>query len=293
MSARLARSSTSASSESLPLAWRSARARRCGRSGPRSPSCRGPVMMRMSSMPRRTASSTTYWMAGLSTTGSISFGCALVAGRNRVPRPAAGMTALRTWVMARRFYSLASGVNERSSPRRSRSRLSRWRITTSSPHGRERRPPPRPAVPPARPPSGKPDGHGHRAGRRRAATPGPPPTHTTAEHQRRHRAAAPDAMPAPVATPLPPRNRRVTGHDVAEHRRQPARHPDGPVARWPGPRRRPAPPWPTSPSSTMAPARRPIVRKVLDAPGLPEPSWVGSRPSRRPTRIAVGNVPSR
>ena len=55
-----------------------------------------PVMMRMSSMPAATASSTTYWMAGLSTTGSISLGCALVAGRKRVPRPAAGMTALVT-----------------------------------------------------------------------------------------------------------------------------------------------------------------------------------------------------
>src|SRR5688572_13929646 len=32
---------------------------------------------------------------GLSTRGNISFGCALVAGRNRVPRPAAGKTALR------------------------------------------------------------------------------------------------------------------------------------------------------------------------------------------------------
>jgi hypothetical protein len=32
-------------------------------------------------------------MAGLSTTGSISFGIAFVAGRNRVPSPAAGMTA--------------------------------------------------------------------------------------------------------------------------------------------------------------------------------------------------------
>src|SRR6187402_1005920 len=37
-------------------------------------------------------------MIGLSTSGSISFGCALVAGRNRVPRPAAGNTALRTTV---------------------------------------------------------------------------------------------------------------------------------------------------------------------------------------------------
>ena len=47
-------------------------------------------------MPARTASSTTYWMAGLSMTGSISFGCALVAGRKRVPSPAAGITALVT-----------------------------------------------------------------------------------------------------------------------------------------------------------------------------------------------------
>ena len=35
-------------------------------------------------MPARTASSTTYWIAGLSTIGSISLGCALVAGRKRV-----------------------------------------------------------------------------------------------------------------------------------------------------------------------------------------------------------------
>src|SRR5688500_2245028 len=35
-------------------------------------------------------------MVGLSTSGSISFGCALVAGRNLVPQPAAGKTALRT-----------------------------------------------------------------------------------------------------------------------------------------------------------------------------------------------------
>src|SRR5690606_32395649 len=35
------------------------------------------------------------WIAGLSTIGSISLGVDFVAGRNRVPRPAAGMTALR------------------------------------------------------------------------------------------------------------------------------------------------------------------------------------------------------
>lgn len=52
-----------------------------------------PVIMSMSSMPEATASSTTYWIVGLSNTGNISLGCALVAGRKRVPRPAAGITA--------------------------------------------------------------------------------------------------------------------------------------------------------------------------------------------------------
>lgn len=53
-----------------------------------------PVIMSTSERPAATASSTTYWIAGLSTTGSISLGVALVAGRKRVPSPAAGMTAL-------------------------------------------------------------------------------------------------------------------------------------------------------------------------------------------------------
>src|SRR6185369_1070759 len=53
--------------------------------------------MSTSVSPAATASSTTYWMAGLSTTGSISFGIALVAGRKRVPSPAAGITALVMW----------------------------------------------------------------------------------------------------------------------------------------------------------------------------------------------------
>src|SRR5215208_8249619 len=35
-------------------------------------------------------------MIGLSTMGSISLGCALVAGKKRVPSPAAGKTAFRT-----------------------------------------------------------------------------------------------------------------------------------------------------------------------------------------------------
>src|SRR5437660_10798750 len=50
------------------------------------------------SMPASLASSTTYWISGLSTMVSISFGIALVAGRTRVPRPATGTTALRTFM---------------------------------------------------------------------------------------------------------------------------------------------------------------------------------------------------
>ena len=38
-----------------------------------------------------------YWMAGLSTIGSISLGRALVIGSTRVPRPAAGITAFLTF----------------------------------------------------------------------------------------------------------------------------------------------------------------------------------------------------
>ena len=55
-------------------------------------------MIKMSVSPERTASWTTSWIDGVSISGSISLGTALVAGRNRVPRPAAGMTAFRTFM---------------------------------------------------------------------------------------------------------------------------------------------------------------------------------------------------
>src|SRR5580698_4143360 len=56
-----------------------------------------PVTKIISVMPAAMASSTAYWISGLSTMGSISFGLALVAGRKRVPRPATGNTALVTF----------------------------------------------------------------------------------------------------------------------------------------------------------------------------------------------------
>ena len=61
-----------------------------------------PVTKTKCSMPASRASSTTYWISGLSTMVSISFGIALVAGRTRVPRPATGKTALRIFMDADR-----------------------------------------------------------------------------------------------------------------------------------------------------------------------------------------------
>src|SRR5712692_1666714 len=58
-----------------------------------------PVTKMKCSIPAALASSTTCWISGRSTTGSISFGMALVAGRNLVPRPATGKTAFRTAFM--------------------------------------------------------------------------------------------------------------------------------------------------------------------------------------------------
>src|ERR1700745_4020544 len=51
-------------------------------------------------------------MSGLSTTGSISFGIALVAGRKRVPNPATGKTALRTGLSIKVLVRLRAAVRE-------------------------------------------------------------------------------------------------------------------------------------------------------------------------------------
>src|SRR2546425_2522413 len=59
-------------------------------------------------MPAAAASSTAYWISGLSTIGSISFGLALVTGRKRLPSPATGNTAfLRSEEHTSELQSLA------------------------------------------------------------------------------------------------------------------------------------------------------------------------------------------
>ena len=56
----------------------------------------GPVTKRIRRRPAAVSSSKTYCTTGLRPTGSISFGCDLVAGSSRVPSPATGTTAMST-----------------------------------------------------------------------------------------------------------------------------------------------------------------------------------------------------
>ena len=72
-----------------------------------------PVTKMKCSMPASRASSTTCWISGRSTTGSISFGMALVAGRKRVPRPATGKTALRIGFMRAAIHPTTGDVPTR------------------------------------------------------------------------------------------------------------------------------------------------------------------------------------
>src|SRR5581483_5120458 len=81
--------------------------------------------------------------------------------------------------------------------------------------------------------------------------------------------------PAAVATPLPPRNRRVTGKQwpttlaapPARAGSRPERARAMPVT---------SAPLARSPPNTTAPAFRPAMRYTLVAPGLPDPSWATS-----------------
>ncbi len=69
----------------------------------------------MCSMPASSASSTAYWTTGRSTTVSISLGTDFVAGRNRVPSPATGITAfftLRMSIFLRRLVEPPRPVRE-------------------------------------------------------------------------------------------------------------------------------------------------------------------------------------
>ena len=238
-------------------------------------------------MPARTASSTTNWIAGLSTTGSISFDCALVAGRKRVPRPAAGMTAL--WTVA---IGLLSSSASALRPRSRRPMLSRG--------GRRRGrrwPPTPPTSPPGRPGDRGADRHrgdGEQRRQRRLArrarrgrpTPRPRPRATQREGDERRR-------PPPSPRPCRPGRQRRTGKQWPSTAAAAAGEAARPVPAARSPTPAATTPLATSPASTTRPARRPMSRYTLVAPGLPEPSVLGSWPRRPPTSPAVGNEPRR
>src|SRR6188474_2224531 len=75
-----------------------------------------PVMNTRRRAPADRASSTAYWISGLSTMGSISLGLALVAGRKRVPRPATGNTATSTRLFFMAAPALFGGQNHTTPP---------------------------------------------------------------------------------------------------------------------------------------------------------------------------------
>ena len=106
--------------------------------------------------------------------------------------------------------------------------------------------------------------------------------------------------PAPVAMPLPPRNRRVTGNTWPMIAAAPSAYPatrgsDGPPSHPPA--HRPTivaiAPLAASSTKTSAPLRQPSALVTLEAPGLPEPIAVMSTPEARATSAALGKVPSR
>src|SRR5439155_3132753 len=65
-------------------------------------------------MPFCTSSSTTYCTIGFLATGSISFGCDLVAGSSRVPTPATGTIAL---LITSRLYLMEGKEKANGYPR--------------------------------------------------------------------------------------------------------------------------------------------------------------------------------
>src|SRR5439155_26322217 len=95
MSARVSVLRTSSRSSVLPDFSSTASSSGAGAKWSAMAPCPCDSTMQIWVMPARAISSTAYWMMGRSTMGSSTLGTALEAGRNRVPRPAAGMTPLR------------------------------------------------------------------------------------------------------------------------------------------------------------------------------------------------------
>ena len=256
-----------------------------------------PVMMRMSSMPARTASSTTYWMAGLvddrqhllglrlgggeeagaeprrrddglahspgHRRSSPVIGRVLSSNRSRCRRPAHRGSCAKNRSHPGRGVQQRSPNATRCSPARSQSALGPAAdpddvlAVPDDDQGRRRRQRRHLGAGRAerRGRHGQHDGGHDRAERRRPADGDARPR---TRPPRRGPAAgnSTTAIPAPVATPLPPRNPRVTGSTWPTT----AASPQATPSPWP-PTAQPTAagtaPLSTSPTSAAAPARRP------------------------------------
>ena len=116
------------------------------------------------------------------------------------------------------------------------------------------------------------------------------PSHTTSA-PRRMNGCSGNKLPAPVATPLPPLNLRVTGKTcprtaAAAHAYATGRSEIMMIATGMAP-------LSASRAKTKMPYFVPSARATLLAPGLPEPTVVMSTPFDFAMRIALGNIPHR
>ena len=63
----------------------------------------------MSVMPASTASSTAYWISGFDRTGKRALGTVRVTGKNRVPKPATGITAFVMCLFCEVIFNFSQG----------------------------------------------------------------------------------------------------------------------------------------------------------------------------------------
>ena len=255
-------------------------------------------------MPERTASSTTYWMAGLSTTGSISLGCALVAGQEPGAEPGCGDDGLANRV----------GHGPQGSDCRSRLACAARRRAGIAGGSSTVATQPADVVAVA--------DHHERAARRegrhladRAADQSRPPTGSPTATASEPADAAPVTLATTAQTAASTSagtgqqhegHPGAGGHALAaaepagdRQRRGPARRPARRPRRWPGCR------WPARRRGATAPLLRSPSehqRRRLGGPwcgrcwtprGCPSPPGWGRGPRGGPRGSAVGNVPSR
>ena len=242
----------------------SARARSCGRSGPRSARLLRPVMMRMSVRPACTASSTTYWIAGLVDDRQHLLRRALGRGQEARPEPRGGDHGLANWVHSTSFRTQIVLLAPQQPP----DVAPRGAARSSTASAAEDRDLPQVVA------------------RQRRRRPGTAPCTSNdasdalcnSRATTNHTTARPTTINGYSTTSTPPRRSRrpcrPCGTAGTCGRRSPrARARTRRAGRRPEPDARGAPrPWRSRGGARRRPQRQPSRRPTFDAPGLPEPS---------------------